>query len=241
MSGCLRPLAVRGTGSPSDWRGHNISPIADNSPKPSQCWSERSTARPRDPDHYFALGAAHHMRGSLRDAIKVWVRGAEVQDELARQAGLSLDTRYLGTMFTRMIGHTAYFDTFAKRKLLGLASEKYVVLADRTNIGNAAYVECWRDHFDIIDDQNIIRRKASITRLREDYPTVLLVDGKWRFIHDAAVEVESRWHEAGRGPLLVFEGRAKKRWAPRTRSHGAAGRLLVRLLACPGRCRCFQA
>jgi putative glycosyltransferase (TIGR04372 family) len=167
------------------------------------------TARPRDPDHYFALGAAHHMRGSLRDAIKVWVRGAEVQGELAREAGLSLDTRYLGTMFTRMIGHTAYFDTFAKRKLLGLASEKYVVLADRANIGNAAYVECWREHFDIIDDQNIIRRKASITRLREDYPTVLLVDGKWRFIHDAAVEVESRWHEAARGPLLILKDELK--------------------------------
>jgi hypothetical protein len=33
-------------------------------------------------------------------------------------------------MFTRMISHTAYFDTFAKRKILGLAPEKYVVLAD---------------------------------------------------------------------------------------------------------------
>ena len=52
-----------------------------------------------------------------------------------------------------MISHTAYFDTFAKRKILGLAPEKYVVLADRANIGNAAYVECWRAHCDIIGDQ----------------------------------------------------------------------------------------
>ena len=159
-------------------------------------------ARPREPDLYFALGAAQHVSGALSDAVKVWIRGAEVQAELAQEAGLSLDTRYLGTMFTRMIGHTAYFDTFAKRKLLGLAPEKYVVLADRTNIGNAAYVECWRDHFDIIDDPEIIRQKASTTRLLEDYPTVLSVGGKWRFIHDAAVAVESRWHDAGRGPLL---------------------------------------
>src|SRR4029077_13448746 len=128
------------------------------------------TARPRDPDHYFALGAAHHMRGSLRDAIKVWVRGAEVQDELARQAGLSLDTRYLGTMFTRMIGHTAYFDTFAKRKILGLAPEKYVVLADRANIANTTYVDCWRAHFNIIDDPVMIRKMACTTRLLEVYP-----------------------------------------------------------------------
>ena len=167
-------------------------------------------ARPREPDLYFALGAAQHVSGALSDAVKVWIRGAEVQAELAREAGLSLDTRYLGTMFTRMIGHTAYFDTFAKRKLLGLAPEKYVVLADRTNIGNAAYVECWRDHFDIIDDPEIIRQKASTTRLLEDYPTVLSVDGKWRFIHDAAVEVESRWHDAGKRSASYIEGHASR-------------------------------
>ena len=166
---------------------------------------QKLAARPREPDLYFALGAAQHVSGALSDAVKVWIRGAEVQAELAREAGLSLDTRYLGTMFTRMIGHTAYFDTFAKRKLLGLAPEKYVVLADRTNIGNAAYVECWRDHFDIIDDPEIIRQKAPTTRLLEDYPTVLSVGGKWRFIHDAAVEVETRWHDAGKGPLLSLK------------------------------------
>src|SRR5262249_47763460 len=81
---------------------------------------ERKVAtRPREPDLYFALGAAHHMRGCLGDAVGVWSRGAQVQAERAREAGLSTDTRYLGTMFTRMIGHTAYFDTFAKRKILG--------------------------------------------------------------------------------------------------------------------------
>jgi hypothetical protein len=79
-------------------------------------------ARPHDPDLYFALGAAHHMRDGLGDAVSVWIRGAEVQAELAHEAGLSTSARYLGTMFTRMIGHTAYFDTFAKRKLLGLAA-----------------------------------------------------------------------------------------------------------------------
>ena len=31
-------------------------------------------ARPRDPDLYFALGAAHHMRGALGDAVKVWIQ-----------------------------------------------------------------------------------------------------------------------------------------------------------------------
>jgi putative glycosyltransferase (TIGR04372 family) len=165
----------------------------------------RLAARPREPDLYFALGAAHHVSGALNEAVKIWVRGAQVQAELAQEAGLSLDTRYLGTMFTRMIGHTAYLDTFAKRKLLGLASEKYIVFADRTNIGNAAYVECWRDHFDIVDDAELIRQKASTTRLLEDYPTVLSIDGQWRFIHDAAVEVESRWQATGKGPLLSLK------------------------------------
>jgi putative glycosyltransferase (TIGR04372 family) len=168
-------------------------------------------ARPRDADLYFALGAAHHMRGCLGDAVRVWTRGTEVQAELAREVGLSTNTRYLGTMFTRMIGHTAYFDTFAKRKILGLAPEKYVVLADRANIGNTAYVECWRAHFDVIDDSEMIRKMASTTRLLEAYPTVLLVDGNWRFIHDAAVEVESRWHDAGTGPLLTLKDEQRRR------------------------------
>ena len=170
----------------------------------------RLAARPREPDLYFALGAAHHVSGALNKAVKIWVRGAQVQAELAREAGLSTSTRYLGTMFTRMIGHTAYFDTFAKRKILGLAPEKYVVLADRANIGNAAYVECWRDHFDIIDDPAIIRKRAPATRLLEDYPTVLSVDGNWHFIHDAAVDVESRWHDAGRGPLLTLKDEQRR-------------------------------
>ena len=168
-------------------------------------------ARPRDADLYFALGAAHHMRGCLGDAVRVWTRGAEVQAELAREARLSTNTRYLGTMFTRMIGHTAYFDTFAKRKFLGLAPERYVVLVDRAKIGNSAYVECWRAHFDIIDDPETIRQLASTTKLLEAYPTVLSVDGNWRFIHDAAVEVESRWHDAGRGPLLTLKDEQRRR------------------------------
>jgi putative glycosyltransferase (TIGR04372 family) len=173
---------------------------------------ERKVAtRPREPDLYFALGAAHHMRGCLGDAVGVWSRGAQVQAERAREAGLSTDTRYLGTMFTRMIGHTAYFDTFAKRKILGLAPEKYVVLADRSNIGNAAYVECWRTHFDVIDDPDVIRKMAPTTRLLEDYPTVLSVDGNWRFIHDAAVEVETRWRDAGRAPLLTLSDEQRRR------------------------------
>ena len=41
-----------------------------------------------------------------------------------------------------MISHTAYFDTFAKRKILGLAPEKYVVLADRANIGDPHALLC---------------------------------------------------------------------------------------------------
>jgi putative glycosyltransferase (TIGR04372 family) len=168
-------------------------------------------ARPREPDLYFTLGAAHHVRGALCDAVRVWTRGAEVQAELARERGLSTDTRYLGTMFTRMIGHTAYFDTFAKRKILGLAPEKYVVLADRANIGSAAYVECWGTRFDIIDDPEMIRKMASTTKLLEDYPTVLSVDGNWRFIHDAAVEVESRWHNAGGGSLLTLKDEQRRR------------------------------
>lgn len=168
-------------------------------------------ARPREPDLYFALGAAHHMRGTLGDAVKVWARGAEVQAELAQEAELSTDTRYLGTMFTRMIGHTAYFDTFAKRKLLGLAPQKYIVLADRTNIGNAAYVDCWRDHFEIISDPKVIREHSSKARLLEEYPTVLSVDGRWQFIHDAAVEIESRWHDAGQKPLLSLNDELRNR------------------------------
>ena len=85
-----------------------------------------------------------------------------IHAELAREVGLSTNTRYLGTMFTRTISHTAYFDTFAKRKILGLAPEKYVVLADRANIGNAAYVECWRAHCDIIGDPHALLCTAAL-------------------------------------------------------------------------------
>src|SRR5262245_64040931 len=49
------------------------------------------------------------------------------------------------------------------------------------------------------------------TRFLEAYPTVLSVDGNWRFIHDAAVEVESRWHDAGKGPLLTLNDEQRRR------------------------------
>ena len=175
-------------------------------------FEQKLSARPRDLDLYFALGAAHHVRGSLRDAVEVWTKGMQVQSELAREAGVSTGTRYLGTMFTRMIGHTAYFDTFAKRRLLGLAPEqKYIVLADRNNTGNLAYVECWREHFEIITDPKAIRRHAPIARLLEEYPTVISVDGKWHFFHDAAVEIESRWYDTGRGRLLALKDEQRNR------------------------------
>src|SRR5262245_31720596 len=69
---------------------------------------------------------------------------------------------FISLLFTRMISHTAYFDTFAKRKILGLAPEKYVVLADRANIGNAAYVECWRAHCELIGDQHALLCTAGL-------------------------------------------------------------------------------
>jgi putative glycosyltransferase (TIGR04372 family) len=167
---------------------------------------QKLSVRPLDLDLYFALGAAHHARGSLPAAVDAWTKGMKAQAELASGAGVSMSTRYLGTMFTRMIGHTTYLDIIAKRKLLGLAPvQKYIVLADHTNIGNAAYVECWRDYFEIISDPETIRRHAPIARLVEDYPTVLSIDDKWYFVQDAAIEIEARWHDAGKAPLLSLK------------------------------------
>ena len=107
--------------------------------------------------------------------------------ELAQERGLSTDTRYLGTMFTRMIGHTAYFDTFAKRKLLGSTAKS----TSCSPITPIPAMPLTSNAGAITSISFAIRSwSASPQGLLEEYPTVLSIDGKWQFIHDAAVEVE---------------------------------------------------
>ena len=166
---------------------------------------------PLNLDLYFASGGTHHARGSLSDAVAAWAKGMEAQAELAR-AGISSKTRYLGTKFTRSIGHTAYFDTYAKRKPLRLVSvHDYIVLADHTDIGNAAYVDCWRNHFEIITDPKAIRQHLPTAKLAEEYPTVFSLGGNWRYVHDVAIGVENRWIAEGRKPLLTLTEQRRSR------------------------------
>ena len=167
---------------------------------------------PRDFQIYFPLGSAHHERGCMPDAVTAWARGMEVQAERARQAGVPSEPRYLGTTFTQSIGHIALFDIIAKRRLLGLAPvQKYIVLTNPKRSGNAAYLEYWREHFEIIKDPDSARRHLPVAELAEDYPTVLFLDGEWQWVHDVASKVEDRWEAAGRGALLKLTDEHRER------------------------------
>ncbi|MEO8165089.1 MAG: TIGR04372 family glycosyltransferase [Betaproteobacteria bacterium] len=154
------------------------------------------------PDLYNALGSAHHLSGRIREAVAAWSAGMEAQDRRATAGRLKRGTRYLaGPNWTTAIGHIALLDFFAKRKILGLSVDRYVILADMARVANAAYLDCWRDHFEIITDPAEIGKHADV-RLLQDYPLVLSVASECHWLHDAMCLIEERWEASGRAPLV---------------------------------------
>ncbi len=86
--------------------------------------------------------------------------------------------------------------------------------------GNAAYLEYWREHFEIIKELDTVRRRLPIAKLAEDYPTVLFLDGEWQWVHDVASKVEDCWEAAGGGPLLKLPDEHRERAQVTLESHG---------------------
>jgi putative glycosyltransferase (TIGR04372 family) len=151
---------------------------------------------------YMGLGSAHHLAGRIDDAVEAWSKGMAVQKCLAHAASMPGDVRYLTGHWSNAIGHTSILDFFAKRNLLGLSASRYIVLAPPDQTANGAYLAHWRDYFEIVTDQDEIKRLSPQARLAEDYPTILSIDGEWYWLHDAMTMVQEKWETSGRGPLL---------------------------------------
>jgi putative glycosyltransferase (TIGR04372 family) len=152
---------------------------------------------------YMGLGSAHHLAGRIDNAVEAWSKGMVIQQCLAHAASVPVGIRYLTGLWTNAVGHTSILDFFAKRHLLGLSPGlRYIVLAPPGETANAAYLALWRDYFEIITDQDEIKRRMPEARLAEDYPTVLSIDAEWHWLHDAMTIVQEKWDTSGRGPLL---------------------------------------
>ena len=80
----------------------------------------RLTPKSLDSEGYLLLGAAHHARGSMSDAVDAWGAGMKVQARQIEKVGLPSHRRYIGRNFTAMIGHIALLDILAKQKSSGL-------------------------------------------------------------------------------------------------------------------------
>ena len=147
-------------------------------------------------------GITYFVKGENSAAATLWSKSMEVAQIAAVRLGFNLDTRYLcSESWTNGFGHIALLDFFAKRKLLGLDARRYVVLTRPELIANQFYLDLWRPYFEIVAAPTVPIYPDCI-RFLVDCPMVLELDGVWLPFMEAVAQVEQRWCEQKRSPLL---------------------------------------
>jgi len=151
----------------------------------------------------WAIGAALHLKGERQAAYAAWAQAMELQKKYAGEFCRPGDIRYLrGDWWTAPIGHIAHLDLYAKLQALGRTSSHFRILSPPGTIGNQAYLNCWRRSLDIVTDPRQIAQYD--TRLNEELPAVVFLNGQWRWLLDALGLLEEQWEADGRRPLPFF-------------------------------------
>jgi putative glycosyltransferase (TIGR04372 family) len=147
--------------------------------------------------------------GWFTAAVQEWSDTMDLQRDRVRIHGLPINTRFLqGVNWTVGFGHIALLDGIAKAHVLGMTGKQHhVVLAPPETISNSAYLDCLSHWLRVNHSDNVApylngaKPHGADVHLMSDYPAVIEIGGKWRWLHDAMTLVEHKWQLEGRSPL----------------------------------------
>lgn len=181
-------------------------------------------------DAYNLAGErAFHVGVGSTKGVELWGKGLRIQNEIRRGFSLpdellnslarhvkldpSLPLRILPYEWVTQIGHIGMLDTYCKFQVLGWSARtNRIVLAPAKKIANAAFLNAWKKHFEIIHDEKLIASLFPYQRyLGDSFNAFLWPDGKVEGWQDVGARAHAAWDKCGSKPLLELSQGAKDR------------------------------
>ncbi len=116
-----------------------------------------------------------------------------------------LNVRVLPDIWVWRVSHTALLDYYIKMMFLGWVPRKKIfLLAPKQKVANLAYLNCWRNHMEVISDEESIKAWTPLTKILGDTfdSAVVLQDGSSEWWSDTAARAQLEWQKQRREPLL---------------------------------------
>jgi putative glycosyltransferase (TIGR04372 family) len=170
-----------------------------------ECWRKSLKMDPSRLGLYLRLGSMLMVTGKIKEAKKhfadyVRLRNGEI---CARQ----LDPLPFKTIscIPNGIGHITLLDYYVKMRELGMIpkQEVFVILPPGSNV-NRAFLDYWkRWDIRIVDHPETAEMLKPFTDFTDEHFNVFAeIDGEVSLVYHAIPEVERRWNERNREPLL---------------------------------------
>jgi putative glycosyltransferase (TIGR04372 family) len=165
------------------------------------------TLSPNDSGAHSEFAASKYLSGQTGVAELHWRLGLEIAEARARSAtGIWVRQRILRDVrpVSRLGELAKTLDIFIKTGVLGWREPFRGIVAGVTGPRtNSAFLDCWREHVDIVTDLSIASRLFADPG-RVVFPTQGVRIGNGRVLHNdrAYHAVELAWREAGHGPVL---------------------------------------
>jgi putative glycosyltransferase (TIGR04372 family) len=151
-------------------------------------------------------------------ALSLYRRKPALQEQFRQRYPVCpAKTLYLPDDWVRNIGHMALIDFWAKMKMLGWRDfEEMVLLAPSGGTANAAYLEHYRQHFQVVTDPEQCRTLHPLAQTFGPRVACLLElpGGAEAYFVEGMGLIQEEWERQGRGPLLrLTEEERERGWA----------------------------
>jgi len=184
---------------------------------------EGSDRYPDSLDISGALSAALWASGRHTEMVAEDRRGSEIQDKESEAKGLTrLGVRILDPSWSGAVGHISILGQLAQAQELGwLTDERRVVIANRRDTANLAYLRYLEEYFPIVflevSSSDELRR--TLWPIYEYLQMIRFRDGPVDY-WSAISSVDEEWNRQARAPLLSLKEMDRARSEPIFRAWG---------------------
>lgn len=139
---------------------------------------------------------------------KEFVIPSEIRWMLEENYGVKKEEsiRILPYEWVTQIGHIAMLDTYRKLQLIGQAKRhRNLLLAPKDKVSNHAYLELWKEHFTLIEQEDHIQMVFPYQRIIGDCFNAYLNDaGQARCWTELGAEAHIRWDQGRKGSIVAI-------------------------------------
>jgi putative glycosyltransferase (TIGR04372 family) len=158
------------------------------------------------------------FRKLFDDAVPLWVNGlhdealAMCEEGLIAQEGLISKlpdgprVNLVLSSFSPGIGHLGLLDMCVKRSVLGQKDNlKPALLKPDSGFVNQAYVNHWKGHVTVVEDDDACARlRRMLPQVEHSVHQAIMFNGRARWWYQVMPQIERCWVESGRAPLLTL-------------------------------------